>query len=62
MEHWTVDYTGTQSLITTLSYLLAENLGYFYRIVIDWFQTSCAQTCISDFVFHHWGCVSIYKP
>ena len=27
--HWTVNYTGTQSFITTLSYSLAQTLGTF---------------------------------
>ena len=67
--HYTLNFTGTQSFITTLSHLLAKKhwvslLGDF----VGWFQISSVQTFQpialiyrkGNFVNQHWVCILIY--
>ena len=56
-RHWTVNFTGTQSYLTTLSASLAQKL----LISNGWFQTF--QPIILRYKkgnFHNWGCISVY--
>ena len=44
MKHWTVNYTGTQGFLITVSHSLAQSL-WELKSSFDWlFQTSSAQT------------------
>ena len=64
MRNWTVICTGTQSFVTKLSYLVAQNFGYY------WFQTDSAQTFQQiiliyrrgDLICHIWLFTPIYHP
>ena len=65
-EHWTVNYTGTQSYKTTLnSYSLVLRLwiliGWF-KISVQAFQQMILIFINGNFVFHHWECTMIYRP
>ena len=40
-EHWTVNYTGIQSFVLTLSYSLPLNV---FLILISWFKSKNVQT------------------
>ena len=43
-KYWTENYTCTQSFITKLSYSISQNFGYFYWILIGWFQNNSVKT------------------
>ena len=68
--HWTLNYTGIQSFITPLAYLLSQKLYYFYWILIGGFIKLSVQAFLplilifrrGNFVYHHWRCTSIYRP
>ena len=60
-KYWTENYTGTQSLISKLSYSFLQNFGYFYWIWLVWFQNNSVKTFEpiifiyrrGNFVYHH---------
>ena len=66
--HWTLNFTGTQSFITTLSHLLAQKHWVYLLDFVGWFQISSVQTFQpialiyrkGNFVYQHWVSISIY--
>ena len=61
--HLSVNYTGTQSFITQLYYLLAQKLWAFERFLIWSAQTfqSISGYRRAIFVYQHWVRTSIYR-
>ena len=64
--HWTVNYTGTQKLLTMLCYLLVQKLQVLLSI-FDWLgqNNQCPNFLtlifIYKIVYHYWVCISIYR-
>ena len=67
--HWAVYYTSLQSF-TRFSYLLGQQLRYFYWILIGLFIKLNVQSFEpiiviyrrDNYINNHWGCTSMYQP
>ena len=68
--HWPVYFISPQSFKWRFLIRWLNNVGGFYWILIGWFVKSSVQTFQpqiliykrGNFVYHHWGCTSIYWP
>ena len=63
-EHWAVYYTRLQSFIITCSYSLAQQLGSLIKFISCFMKLNVLAfpQRICNFVYHNWGCTSIYQP
>ena len=68
MGQWAVYYTSPQSFMITFCYSILNNFGDFYWIwLVGLLGVQTFQPLISiykrgNFVCHHWGYTSIYRP
>ena len=69
--HWAVYYTIPQSFMIPFFIRWLIIFGNFYWTYISWFIQLRVQTFQiifvlfnrrGNFVYHHWGCTSIYRP
>ena len=69
MIQWTVYYTSHQSIFnnvflfvdwTTLG-IFWILIGWFIELSVQTFQTKIVIYRWGNFVYHHWGCTSIYR-
>ena len=56
--HWTLNYKGSQSFITTLSYSLVLTLNY--NKLVTYFSINDFRLLKGKFCNFHWRCIAIY--